>query len=495
MALPSIDHTDTLSMTESLGMVRQLTRFARVSGLASTDYTVLLEGLRAAGIPDYGSRLIPFTTPPTDPNYRLRMLVLVDRKVKLTDRDPGSVDVTLDYQHILDGDSQSLNGIAFPGVQPTVLYGKNKTSVQQTKTNFFNDYEYAIDDWDPTKIYTTGDLVEYEGLFWYRLVPPSGGQNNGPPTLGITQPVVRWAVATIAQIYASGTVPPYSPSGSLAAPGDLWAYNNQLWIAITGTPLTPQVTPSTVASTNWAALPGPASGNIGRFTNRASITIPNWNANTIYAVGQLVADPTGTVYIRVSAHEGGPAPYQPPVFGALNGTPAQELWRLATNVEQAPFIIPGTTVRRLIVLAHRFGPRDEKFKDQTKFQTGEITVMQPHRNFTVQGYKNTAAPWLIEKGIINKVNNQLWLDGDRWEWMCTEVTWEAIDANNNYKMKLEFQHNPDTWQPTAVFNDQRNGRPPSDMVEGAGYRQIEYHEEIDFNNYFQTQFEGWVAII
>ena len=66
--------------------------------------------------------------------------------------------------------------------------------------------------------------------------------------------------------------------------------------------------------------------------------------------------------------------------------------------------------------------------------------------------------------------------------MSTSVLWKVqkIDGVEKYRYQIEFQFNKDTWNPTAVFIDDRTQKPPPNLVEGIGYKTIEWHEAVDF---------------
>ncbi len=146
-------------------------------------------------------------------------------------------------------------------------------------------------------------------------------------------------------------------------------------------------------------------------------------------------------------------------------------------------------VRIPISVSHKFPPDDDNHFGQFKTQTGEITVMQPQRNFTIQGHVFTAAPWAIDDALTGAINKIPFMGAPAYQWMCTEVDFEAMIVEKLYKMKFEFQRNPDTWLPTAVFIDARDGKPPPDLVPEIGYRNIHWHTEIDFVAFFQAVFE------
>jgi len=132
-----------------------------------------------------------------------------------------------------------------------------------------------------------------------------------------------------------------------------------------------------------------------------------------------------------------------------------------------------------ITLTHTYPDTDPDYAGRTIEQTGTVDVYQPQRTFTVEGIKLIQNPWDKADDLIGSVNSSTWLGQKKHTWMCTEVTWEYRDEGN-YFMTFTFQHNPDTWNPTAVFIDDRTGRPPEDLVEDEGYKYIRYHKEVNF---------------
>jgi hypothetical protein len=134
-----IDRLDLLSLEERNGAIRSLTRKARVifnpGEPIPTDYTVLMTVLETAGIP------LPFTVPAGD---GFSSLVLVNRSVQLVENDKSIFDVTLKYDHILDGPNQVLQEDTEQGgigpVLPNpndILYGKGRCSIAEKTTNFY----------------------------------------------------------------------------------------------------------------------------------------------------------------------------------------------------------------------------------------------------------------------------------------------------------------------------------------------------------------------
>jgi hypothetical protein len=220
-----LDHLDNLEMDEQNGVVRSLTRKARITGLnpATVDFNVLIEAYNQVGLPTPGSFLqgtAMFPLPvPTVTQYALSMLVLAKRRFKLIE-DKTAVDVYLEYQHFMDGDNQNLtnqalspNGWKVPN--SPVVYGKNRASVQQTKANFVNSLVQA-QDFNPFGNFPVGSVVDYKGFFWIALQdqiwagPPNAGLPPPPGPAG-TAPGVIWGLISEQQIIASILFPPVIP--------------------------------------------------------------------------------------------------------------------------------------------------------------------------------------------------------------------------------------------------------------------------------------------
>lgn len=139
----------------------------------------------------------------------------------------------------------------------------------------------------------------------------------------------------------------------------------------------------------------------------------------------------------------------------------------------------GTGDEELITLEHTYPVDDPDYAEQTVTQTGEVDVYLPQRTFTVEGIKQTSAPWNIAERLVGAVNRGVWLGMPAHTWMCTEVTWEYM-REGVFLMAFTFQHDSDTWNPTAVFIDDRTNRPPEGLVEDEGYKYLRYHPEVNF---------------
>lgn len=138
-------------------------------------------------------------------------------------------------------------------------------------------------------------------------------------------------------------------------------------------------------------------------------------------------------------------------------------------------------------------PADDAYPGETKKQTGEVQVYVPQKTLNYQGVKLTQSPWLVATGVVGKVNDSSWIEGEARQWMCTACTWKLCDDSpsaNRYFFTFEFQHNPDTWDPTVVFIDDRTSRPPAHLVAGKGYKTIEWHDAVNFDTVIGTSLQG-----
>lgn len=144
-----------------------------------------------------------------------------------------------------------------------------------------------------------------------------------------------------------------------------------------------------------------------------------------------------------------------------------------------------------ITVQHTFPADDATHPNETIVQGGEIKFQQVQSNFRFSGIIDTATPWFIEGSLLGHINSVRWKGKDPYTWLCTEVHYEALVPFVRYKFNFEFQHNPDTWLPIAVFIDERTKNPPPGLVEDVGWKKIHKQPEANFDSIFQAYFEGW----
>lgn len=249
----------------------------------------------------------------------------------------------------------------------------------------------------------------------------------------------------------------------------------------------------------------------------------------------LVEEDTETVDVTCTYEhllDGAHQNVKKPLSGILYGKSSSSVQQKTTNFYREAGIGPV----KPIIVGHTYPKDDPEFGNKDPKATtgkylqqgGEVNVMFPQETYKFEGYINTSTPWLIRKKILNHINSEPWLDAGVYEWMCTAVEYELlqnteqeelIDTVSVYKFSFEFQHNTDTWNPTAVFIDPNTNKPPSMLEPGPqppgglpaldnksfsmrailnnqypGYMYVRYHKERDFNKFFGALIEGWVAM-
>lgn len=189
-------------------------------------------------------------------------------------------------------------------------------------------------------------------------------------------------------------------------------------------------------------------------------------------------------------------------YGIVYGRMSASVHEVSTNMyypngnRRAP--------RRAIVVGHKYPTNDPHKAGKYESQGGTIRVMQPQLNYKFAGILTTNQPWSWAKSVVGKVNETLWAGELPREWMCMSASWVIVGYNaetntNRYKFTVEMQHNPDTWDPTAVFIDERTHRPPVGLIEEGqalpagqlepGIKTIPYQDSAEFNDLFAVFFE------
>lgn len=501
------NRVDVLNLKEVNGVGRRMTTKARITGLTSLDHTVLLQAYATVGLPAVG---VSFITN-TEAEFAIfGQLILAERDFAVVNEDPGAVDVTMEWQHFMDNHNQPIGVKGAPDAMfgNATIFGKSRTSVQQTKVNFFYSKPHNIRKWPN---------VGQEMPVLDASVDPFGevSINNG---FGADRPRVGGFVNADFQANdVDGNPRTVFDLRRLRGCCNCIEYNGFIWFAKrqiwwkqdggvifaegTGQPIRPDPPPG----------PNPLMGPPDNPT-----MWPPDDPNRPGPRGDPYRDPlTGDIY-NFTLYPGDPTarskefgPGVPnPGDGAVfdMGWP----WRVARpedegfaflgdlNEEQGegPFVFPdyylakeGDLIRRPIAVGHRFALNDRTLARQTFYQTGEVSIMDPHANYTVKGIIGTSDPQWIEDQIVGKTNLVAWRNGEPGQWMCTEAQSEAIITNRRYQFSFEFQRNRDGWDPTAVFNDQRTGRPPPNLTPRFGTVVVPWHTRLDFDEFFSATFE------
>lgn len=163
--------------------------------------------------------------------------------------------------------------------------------------------------------------------------------------------------------------------------------------------------------------------------------------------------------------------------------------------------------KQTVLVGHLYPNDDAKFRNRYMEQGGEIHVFQPQHNFRFGGYWDTNKPWLFAKRMLSGLNEKTWMGEPPKTWMVVGVSWKLIGNapfrdTKRYLMRWELQNNPDGWNPTAIFIDERTHRPPKGLrIEGVfvgplpagqvhGARVIPYYPIVNYDSEFPALFEA-----
>ena len=154
----------------------------------------------------------------------------------------------------------------------------------------------------------------------------------------------------------------------------------------------------------------------------------------------------------------------------------------------------------LIVVRHTYPSTDPDYPNQLIEQGGEITYFQPQYTLRLSGIKAMTFPSVLGNSVLGHINSDAnWAGGDIHTWLCTAASWKIHDYQQSYApnairwmFKFEFQYNPDTWDPTVGFIDNRTGKPPPNLVQGSwplspgGYMNVQKHPAANFSQLIGT---------
>lgn len=179
-----------------------------------------------------------------------------------------------------------------------------------------------------------------------------------------------------------------------------------------------------------------------------------------------------------------------PFYGLLVGEVQASLNEVESNVDGAG--VP-------ITVQYTYPTTDTEQPGKTVVQGGVIKFFQAQKTQTFEGIKSINTPWLLAAHLVGGVNRSPWLGGTVAQWMCTKCSWRIWDNNPavitgrniiRFKFSFEFQFNPDTWDPTVVFIDSKTGLPPANLVAGQGYKRIQKHDRVDFEQALGSKLQG-----
>lgn len=231
---------------------------------------------------------------------------------------------------------------------------------------------------------------------------------------------------------------------------------------------------SALAASGIPAAGSTPSGFTNLFLRQRNAKIVDADAGTV---------DVDLVYEKKSATSAPWQNFDAPADSAIVGEMTVDVQQVTTNLDGEG---------NQITVRHTFPSTDVDFPSQEITQGGEVTYYEPQRRFTVRGIKNTNRPWLLATAILGKVNESAWSSGGPREWLCVGARWDIHDrsGSNRHLMEFSFQHNPNTWDPTVVFIDNRSGKPPENLIENVGYKKVLILPQVAFEQVLGTRMQG-----
>lgn len=159
-------------------------------------------------------------------------------------------------------------------------------------------------------------------------------------------------------------------------------------------------------------------------------------------------------------------------------------------------LIPETTLQQEETQVDRLGnalytshtyTADPDFGSLTISQGGSVAIDVPQFLLRSSLKMRIKFPIDFAKGWLNHLNSADWQGGGHETWKCTECRPELFDVSTTpwtYMVHFTFQYKGSGWQPSIVFTDQRDGKPPAGLVAGLGYKAFYWYWTKDFSELF-----------
>lgn len=159
-------------------------------------------------------------------------------------------------------------------------------------------------------------------------------------------------------------------------------------------------------------------------------------------------------------------------------------------------LIPETTLQQEETEVDRLGvalstshtyTADPDFGSLTITQGGSVAIDVPQFVLRASLKLQIKFPIDFAKEWLNHLNSDDWQGGGHETWKCTECRPELLDVSTTpwtYMVYFTFQYKGSGWQPSVVFTDQRDGKPPAGLVAGTGYKSFYWYWTKDFSELF-----------
>lgn len=140
-----------------------------------------------------------------------------------------------------------------------------------------------------------------------------------------------------------------------------------------------------------------------------------------------------------------------------------------------------------ITVQHTWPPEDPTKANETQVQGGSLSVLTPYPTVSISTKFTHSFPTIVQQNWVGFVNSFTWNAGAARTWLCTSVNYQDSDSGASppvWQFVFTFAHKSTGWDPTAVFIDERTGKPPADLVDGVGLKTVTFYPEFDFNTEF-----------
>lgn len=144
-----------------------------------------------------------------------------------------------------------------------------------------------------------------------------------------------------------------------------------------------------------------------------------------------------------------------------------------------------------ISLAHTWPSTDQKRKGTTDTIGATVSVVESQLVLRFRYHKITRFPSLIVAEMQDGVNDRTLLGKGERQWKCVDCSAAPLDGSTGtWVFEFALQHNRDTWDPEAVFEDPDTNKPVPDPVQGVGVKRPLIHRAVNFEGVLGARLIG-----
>lgn len=143
-----------------------------------------------------------------------------------------------------------------------------------------------------------------------------------------------------------------------------------------------------------------------------------------------------------------------------------------------------------IAVSHTYASDDKNFPSETLDVTATVNQYFPQAVITYKGIEQSDVPILLQQEYIGRTNSAFWNGGEANTWLCADITATARDLSRiggkpyEWDWNFSFQYDPAGWAPQAIYIDPQTNKPPTNLVDGVGIKNVITQPSVDFNVLF-----------